>query len=242
MSATVLYRGGKEVMETHTGELAEKDQTVTPTAGLLSSGEFGPVLTTVLTDAQKGKLAWAHWEGGTASSIAVFRYSVPRSKSHYKVKVLVSEHGYPLQARPGYHGEITIDPASGSILRLTLIADLIADDPMSRADLMVEYGSVAIGGRTYVCPVKSDALTTASQQRQTVDHRGFISHAKGSSQTLLNDVAFEHYHVLRSEARILNGPTLAKIRINTNRDRRVLVASRRSEGLSPDSNSSIPDD
>jgi len=205
MSATVFYRGGKEVMETHSGEVAEKDQTVTPTAGLLSSGEFGPVLNTVLTDAQKGELTWDHWEAGAASPVAVFRYSVPRSRSHYKVKVLVPDRGYPFQARPGYHGEIAIDPASGTILRLTLVADLIDDDPMSRADLMVEYGPVEIGGRTYVCPVKSVALTVASQDLQTVELHGFISHARGPSQTLLNDVTFEHYHVLRSDVKILTG-------------------------------------
>src|ERR1022692_4495193 len=34
--ANVLYRGGKEVMETRRGEVAEGDATVSPTAGLLS--------------------------------------------------------------------------------------------------------------------------------------------------------------------------------------------------------------
>ncbi len=61
-NATVLYRGGKEVMETRAGEVVEKDQIVSAASGLLSSGEFGPVLSTVLTDAKKGKLAFSHWE------------------------------------------------------------------------------------------------------------------------------------------------------------------------------------
>ena len=210
MRANVLYRGGREVMETNSGEVSEKDETVTPHSGLLSSGEFGPVLNTVLTDAQSGKLAWSHWESGAASPMAVFRYSVPRNKSHYKVKVLLPGHSKPSQTRPAYHGEIAIDPASGTILRLTLRADLIDDDPMSRADLMVEYGPVELGKQTYICPIKSVALVMAYGEGSLIvpgatHDRTFVEAHQGAQQTLLNDVAFEHYQVLRSEARVLTG-------------------------------------
>lgn len=215
MSATVLYRGGKEVMETHKGEVVEQDQTFSGASGLLSSGEFGPVLSTVLTDGQKGKLKWSHWETGATSPMAVFRYAVPQGKSHYKVKVILPGYSEVYQVRPAYHGEIAVDPSSGTILRLTLRADLDPDDPMSKADLMVEYGSVEIGGQKYVCPVKSVALVMAYQQiSSTSKMTGDASHGLSNPdsnrrdsplQTLLNDVAFEHYHVLRSEARILTG-------------------------------------
>jgi hypothetical protein len=211
MRATVHYRGGKEVMETRGGEeVIEKDQTISPASGLLSSGEFGPVLKNTLSDAKSGKLTWGYWEKGANSEIAVFRYSVSRSRSHYKVKVLVPGHSYPFQARPGYHGEIAIDPASGTILRITLRADLTDDDPMTRADLMVEYGPVVIGGRTYICPTKSVALATAYQEATRAGaslsgDRHFDPGRRGPQQTALNDVTFDHYQVLRSEARILTG-------------------------------------
>ncbi len=210
MSATVLYRGGKEIMETNRGEVVESDQTVSPASGLLSSGEFGPVLKTVLSDAKNGKLTWSHWEKGAASEIAVFRYLVPRGKSHYKVKVLVPGNGYPSQTHPGYHGEIAVDSTSGTILRITLKADLTDDDPMSKADLAVEYGPVVIGGQTYICPTNSVALVMAYQEniRAKVALNGdrhFEEDHKGSLQTLLNDVTFGRYHVLRSEARVLTG-------------------------------------
>ena len=54
-----------------------------------------------------------------------------------------------------YHGEIGIDPGSGTILRLVLEADPAFGSLTERADIMVEYGSVAIGGETYTCPVRS---------------------------------------------------------------------------------------
>ena len=216
ISASVLYRDGKEVMETKRGKVSEKDQTVSTVSGLLSSGEFGPVLETVVTDAQKGKLAWSHWEAGELpdARIAVFHYLVPRSKSHYKVKVLLPYSTYPARARPGYHGEIALDPDTGTILRISLSADLISDDPMARADLMVEYGPVKIGGKRYICPVKSVTLVKVPVVNRKADAQiigaggGTMSYSTPSdvpSQTILNDVIFGDYQVLRSEAKMLTG-------------------------------------
>jgi len=217
--ADVLYRNGREVKETLTGELSEKDQA---SSRLLFTGEFGPILNTVLADAQQGKLTWSHWEAGVSSQVAVFRYSVARGKSHCTVKILLPGSGYANQTRPGYHGEIAVDPISGTILRLTLIADLISDDPMSTANLIVEYGPVEIGGQAYICPIRSVTLVMAYPQnaKESVaevaqsaggGHGGaqvFTSNRDIPPQTLLNDVAFERYHVLRSDARIITGPEM----------------------------------
>jgi hypothetical protein len=214
MRSTVRYRNGREVMETTKGiEQTETDQTVSGTAGLLSSGEFGPVLHTVLTDAQTGKLGWSHWETLGSTTMAVFQYSVPRGKSHYKVKALTSEHGSGFQTRPAYHGEIGIDPTNGMILRLTLLAEMTDDVPVSKANLMVEYGPVEIGGKSYVCPVRSVAsvevydLTSqagtviGSREKASISSPG----SPGGVQEILNDVIFEHYQVLRSEATVITG-------------------------------------
>ncbi len=223
-NATVLYRGGKEVMETPAGQITEDDQLVSAASGLLSSGQFGPVLKTVLTDAQKGKLTWSHWESATASGpaqkagdasrVAVFNYSVPRKESHYKVKVELGDESKPRQSRPGYQGEIGINPADGTILRLILRAEKTDDDSFSRADMMIEYGNVDIGGKSYVCPVRSIAIVNVDQRAESVtsspsqaygrgapplDHRN----QDGSRQTLLNDITFQQYHLLRSDAKIL---------------------------------------
>lgn len=203
--ATVFYRDGKEVMETKSSEVSEQDQTITLAGQLLSSGEFGPVLHTVLADAHSGKLAWSHWETIGTSQVAVFRYSVPRKKSHYRVKVELVGHSEPMQSRPGYHGEITIDPSNGTILRITLQADITDNDPMKRADLMVEYGPVEIGKQSYLCPVRSVALTQDYPQKFQADNKGVLERREEQPQTLLNDVRFDHYHVLRSEARLLTG-------------------------------------
>ena len=213
MRTSVRYRNGREVMETTKGvEQTETDQTVSGAAGLLSSGEFGPVLHTVLADAHSGKLGWSHWETLGSTTMAVFQYSVPRGKSHYKVKALASEHGSVFQARPAYHGEIGIDPTNGMILRLTLLAEMTDDVPLSKANLMVEYGTVQIGGKDYVCPVRSVASVVGYQVLSQAGGSGYRDQkfsqsgpSQGAVQTILNDVVFENYQVLRSEAQVITG-------------------------------------
>jgi hypothetical protein len=113
-------------------------------------GVFGPILGTVLVDAAKSTLAWSHWEQAAVGPLAVFRYAVPKGKSNYEVKFVVGQ--YVFKELVGYHGEMVIDPASGAILRLTLEADMKPDELIGRAAILVEYGPVEIGGKTYICP------------------------------------------------------------------------------------------
>jgi len=181
-SATVFYRDGKEVLDS--GGKAWKPD---PYANWIdTSGEFGAILITVMVDAAHGELAWSHWEQGAADTLAVFRYLVPKEKSHYEVTY--NQNGnLVLKRLSGYHGQIAVDPESGTILRMTLEADLKPDDPIIHSGMLVEYGPVEIGGKTYTCLVKSVSIL---QQRKTL-------------YTILNNVSFERYHLFRAETRIL---------------------------------------
>ena len=110
------------------------------------------------SDTDKGTLAFHHWEQGSASQIAVYRYSVPKSASHYILNYCclhdqstMSRGGgggrrggggggqvlnqpdadaEPYLAKSGYHGSLSIDPATGIILRITLEADLNDRGPL----------------------------------------------------------------------------------------------------------------
>jgi hypothetical protein len=231
VSTKIRYQNGREVMERDKGEVNESDQIGYK---LLFSGQFGPVLNTVVTDAERNKLSWSHWEPGSpkesvlSSPIAVFRYSVPRKASHSRIKVVMPGNTFSLEAQPGYHGEIFVDPASGTILRLTLISDLTADDPMSAANLMVEYGPVELGGEIYICPIRSVTIETvneADSNRQGVvtstsspdygptHDTGMTYLSKGDvpSETLLNDVVFDQYQILRTDFHIIFNPDNDKV-------------------------------
>jgi hypothetical protein len=183
-SVTVLYRDGREILDT--GGKARKPDLYA--SWLDTSGEFGSILTTVMLDAAKGKLDWSHWEPGASGTLAVFRYQVPEERSHYQVTY--NENGNSvLDRNSGYHGQIAVDPENGNILRLTVEADLKPGDPIIRSGILAEYGPVEIGGKTYICLVKSVSIV---QQRKNL-------------YTILNDVAFERYHLFRGDARILTG-------------------------------------
>jgi len=222
-SATVLYQDGREVVDPGPGKNPKPGA---PEPGLSTWGAFGPILATVLVDAAQSKLSWGHWEPGPSGPLAVFTYAVPKEKSHYEVDyccVPDSDHmrSHVFHQLAGYHGEIAADAATGTILRLKLEAGLKSSDPVSMAGMVVEYGPMEIGGKTYYCPTRSIALSRA--QSFEVVHNERIPTAPGGAtgafqstaganltniepgppQTLLNDVAFEQYHLFRADSRVL---------------------------------------
>ena len=213
-SATLLYRDGKEVVDSGAAKGSPSQQAA---PALTTSGVFGLILGTVLVDSSHGKLVWSHWEQAAAGAEAVFHYAVPREQSHYRVEFCCvrGDHGNGAFKRlSGYHGEITVDPLNGAVLRLTLEADLQPTDPLVRSDIVVEYGPVEIGGKTYICPIKSVSITVspalASDASEMQRYRGKLLDkdnwaAREHLQTLLNDVVFEQYHLFRADARILTG-------------------------------------
>jgi len=217
--AQVSYQDGRELLDT--GAKSVKDQA--PDRGLTTWGEFGPILTTVLLDAARSKLAWLHWEQGESGPLAVFTYSVPREGSHYEVDyccVPDSEgRARVFHELEAYHGEMSVDTTTGAILRLKIQPDIKAGEPVSRADLEVEYAKVEIGGGSYICPARSIAVSRArSLGQETMEMVQAGPHGAGGAalapvlvgatadvteQTLLNDVSYSQYHMFRAESRVL---------------------------------------
>jgi VWFA-related protein len=206
---TVLYRDGQEVVDAGTTKAKATSQKA---RGLNDWGVFGPILSTVFLDAAKSDLRWSHWEQTPTGTRAVFRYTVPLEKSHYQVHYCCVQANdptvdpmKPFDRLVAYRGEIAVDPAQGSILRLTVEAELKPADPISKADIMVEYGPVEIGGQSYICATRSVALSTAlSAYTFNARFRDLSARwTPGPQQKLLNDVAFEQYHMFRSDLRIL---------------------------------------
>jgi len=208
-SVTVTYRDRKEVVD----EKAAKHGV--HIGGLVTSGEFGPVLGLVVADALQGKITWGRWEQGAGGKSAVFHYEVSSDKSHYPVQFCCTLDGYGSDGLPiksvfreivSYHGEIVFDPANGHILRITMEAELPDGELVSKAGIVVEYSSVEIGGQKYICPVRSVSILMAHSTQQT----GMFSkqHYKGPAKTYLNDVAFGQYRRFGAESRILAGDSL----------------------------------
>ena len=213
-SKNVVFRDGQEMVETAAGKSVKSELA---DQGLISWGEFGPILSTVLLDAAQSKLAWSHWEQGASGPMAVFGYEVPDPKSHYWVQYCCKrETGAYLVApeivreKAGYQGEIAVDPATGAILRVTVDAEIPLNENLTRAATMVEYGEVEIGGKNYICPRRSVALTLMRYGHATPGAHSILDH--DPLKTYVNDVAFEQYHRLGAESRILgeNGEDLTQ--------------------------------
>lgn len=203
-SATVTYRNGYEVVnaETAKGKKPRRED-----ASMNAKGIFGPILSTVIQDAAQSKLAWSRWEEGAGGMRAVFRYAVPQAKSHYEQTYccLVEGNGKVVLKRlSGYHGEIMVDPDSGAILRMTVQADWPPRMPVLRSDIMVQYGPQEIGGKTYICPVRSVTYWRGRRGVQ-VHEWGEGFRVYGPFETMLDDVSFGDYHMFRGETRMLTG-------------------------------------
>jgi VWFA-related protein len=223
--ATVHYRDGQEVVRTGAGEPAVS------APGLTTAGEFGSIFSVVFGDLPKGSMAWGHWEQGASAPVAVFRFEVPEASSHYEVKFCCVGGGV-FQQFSAYHGELTVDPSTGTILRLALIADLGRNAPIAKAELMVQYGPVELGAKTYFCPVRSVSVTVAPMQgtqqgggpvnlnqspmymrgAPTVVNNNGAPRSDAPQQTMLNEVVFDQYHLFRADVQILtanNSPSAA---------------------------------
>lgn len=199
---TIRYREGYEVVDQVS---VQHKRPNSEEQSLDTKGTFGPILYTVIKDAAASTTSWSHWEERSGSERAVFQFVVPKENSHYSVSFCcmtdMNSSGV-LNWVTGYHGELAIDPETGSILRLTVQADLEPRMPLLRADIMVTYQSVDIGGRSFIVPTHSVAL---SRKRTVIElHEwGDTLRTFAAFITVLNDVTFTNYHKFGSESRIL---------------------------------------
>jgi hypothetical protein len=149
----------------------------------------------VMADAMRSQVTWLRWEQTANGAVGVFHYTVPEDQSNYAVRIPNGNKVDDLY--PAYHGEITIDPATGEILRLSLEGDLRQPYEGMKTAILVEYAPVEIGAQTYICPVRGVAYSKIPVPNATA-----IPDAV-TVQTQLNDVTFTHYHLFRAEAHIV---------------------------------------
>jgi hypothetical protein len=201
---TVTYRDGKETVLSSSRHYEHE-------RGQYSQGVFGPMIQEVVTDIFDGKMGWGHWEQGPTGPMAVFRYAVPREKSHYKVKYCcfsATNSWHTFEDQPAYHGEIGVDPDSGAILRMAVETEIPANGHISRVDTVVEYGPVEIAGQQYTCPTRSVSISKTVSTVLIKPVRCQDSHCTPADltapqNTSINDVAYNAYHLFRSEIRLL---------------------------------------
>ena|ERR1700690_1710153 len=80
-------------------------------------------------------------------------------------------------------------------MRITIVPDFAPPYELVKEGMMVEYGSMPLGGSSYICPLKSVSMAVMPMGDPTSDAYPM--------QTQVNDVAFTDYHLFRSESRIV---------------------------------------
>ena len=186
--------------------------------GLVTWGEFGSTLLIILSDSSHGRIAWSHWEQTSSGQVAVFHYEVPKAASHYEIVTPVEQTQPGFQSnpsaatggtiamvarsttrwtrtKPGYQGSLWVDPATGTILRVSLVADLSGNSALNRGAIVVEYGRVTIADKTFICPVRSLALSSAPSTVNDI--------FEGATTEWLNENLFTSYHIFAATSRIL---------------------------------------
>ena len=132
-----------------------------------------------------------------AGPAADYRYSVPRESSHYEVTNACQDR-VSFHDIPGYSGEIALDPKSGAILRMTLVAESKSGDPVSHVASVIEYGPVVLGSRRSVCPLRS--LTFMVEEANGCAHG---NHKLQKPVAMINQTIFSNYHRFGSSATII---------------------------------------
>ena len=205
--ASVFYQQGREISEVNGSHNKPKPGQ----AGLATWGIFGPIAGSVLVDAASSKLEWSHWEQGSNSRVAVFAFQVPQQKSHYEVNYCcyVTQAGssaadvHTFRRIVPYHGSMSVDPSTGVIQRLIVEAELKVSDPVTKAAILVDYGPVEIGGKSYICPIRSLSTTLAQSVQTDPVYKYAVANQLQPLKAELNDVTFERYHMFRSDMRVL---------------------------------------
>ena len=199
---TVVYRRGEEVIEPQ-----RSAQASTGGAPMNTYGIFGPILNSleqVLNTT--GAVAWKEWEKSASGRLAVFSFVNAATPS-----VTLAGCCYPdggknarTEIHPGSHGEITIDPASGAILRFQIEYDMQGFVPTRVSGIVVEYGPVIIDGKAYIVPqysvsfIRLRSVITLSEWNV-----GFPTW--GPYVTQMNVFHFDQYHRFISKSRVLPG-------------------------------------
>ncbi len=201
--ARVLYRDGDEVVESPDSERNDSSD-----RRLTTHGTFGPILADVRRAVETpGRMRWVRWESGPEGKRGVFGFEVPAAESTYFeggccLPDADGENSFRIRA--GYRGEIAIDPENGTIFRLQQQFDMREYVPMDRDEVLIDYGPVKIGGKTYFCPVRSVSLARGRSIIPLNEwDQSFLSY--GPYSTKMNDMRFSNYHVFRAASRLLPG-------------------------------------
>ena len=178
--------------------------------GMISHGEFGGLLAQIFFGGSHAQAVWSHWDVVEGKRVAVFNYSVDKANSSYTVSYCCQPD--LVKIKTASKGQLSIEPASGAILRMTEQAvDIPALFPVHNAGIMVEYHAVDIAGKSYLLPIRSISIADLQFNAVASALAGVPSSIAGQYDSArgydelhsLNEVHFTDYHKFQAESKLL---------------------------------------
>ena len=149
-----------------------------------SNGEFGAMFHLIFDPSAKAVFTWKQAAFIEGQPIQIFAFKVARENSTFNL----SDRGNHT-AVVGFSGLLYIDPATGSVRRVTLAADDIPKRLLIRAcSISVDYSWITMQNHDFLLPV-----------------RGAVGMQESGHHPVLNEFAFRDYRRFGSQVRILAG-------------------------------------
>jgi hypothetical protein len=134
------------------------------TGGPTTKGEFGTMLLYLFHPKTQAAFRWKGWTTVHKQRAAVFAYQVDQAHSQYHVTYGTVAEG-PNHIVAAYHGEVAVDPETGSILRMTEVGELPTRFPITLSTTTVEYDFAEVGGARYLLPLRAETNMSADRYR-----------------------------------------------------------------------------
>jgi hypothetical protein len=165
------------------GEAVTTDTPMEHVGGTVSEGEFGSMMRMIFRTESEARVGWDHWATLRGKRVCVFAYDIDQGHSQYH---LVADRS--LDYVPAYRGLLYIDPASHSVMRITLNPyDIPITFPIRGVKLVLDYDYTSIGDGQYLLPLKA-VLTSSQAEAQTRNDVEFRMYRKfGTESTIKFD-------------------------------------------------------
>src|SRR5579872_1900759 len=179
LTIELTYFNQREVYKGTAIDSKRTQKSLDSIGGPISGGEFGTLMLRVFEPSSAAEFEWKTWSSLRQRRVAVFKYRVPRARSHYLLGYREND-GTIVSAAAGYRGEVTLDAEvePGSVLHLTAEADDIPKQTgILESHISVDYDSVEVAGRSYLLPLRADS-SLLRNHHAVQNHVAFTNYRK----------------------------------------------------------------
>lgn len=185
LTSKLVYSEQRErrTLETVNGKPVGPDSR-RPHSPLVTEGEFGILLSNIVSSSSEAKFQWIGWETLEQKRMANFSYAIDKEHSTLKLSLSFLAH-----AVLPYQGTITADPETGAVWRITNSADDIPPEIKTKSiSTKIEYARVGIGGTQYLLPVRASVSSITN------------------NDNLRNEMRFENYRKFTANSTLIVAP------------------------------------